>query len=223
MNSAAVKIFTQPSLASSLLTAFAQNYGVRPLAGTDDERWDPRTIGLELAQDAGGILPENLDKLLTAAEVLTSNSFERSVSDFIRICNTLSDSPTDGGFDPAETHEMAWAVLEVGIIRGAQAADYNPEITGYVAHMLEQDGFIQVPDSLASILPDRNLPNAGLASTEDPEMYAMTSDLQGGREEEVTAFVVTRYQKLLEEVSSLAGGENQNWAANLLQELQGAA
>jgi len=226
---AAVEIFTRQSTATALLSAFAQQYGVAAVAGTDDERWDPRTVGLELAQDFGRVPPENLDKLMTAAEVLTSDSFERSLSDFIRVCNTLSDSPTDGDFDPAEPYEMAWAILEVGLIRGRQVTEYHEEIRGYVRHMLLEAGLATVPEEFVTVLSEKSLDNSNLSPTIDPETYETTLELQDGQAAEIGTFVSDRFQTLVREVSSLltqpATGQSagpHDWAASLLQELQAA-
>ena len=217
----AVKVFNQPAMATPLLLAFTDIFGLEPLVGDDEQRWDPQTIEMEMADISGGCLPQNLDKLMCAAEIVGTNNFERSLPDFIRICNVLADSPTDGTFDPAEVREIAWAVIEGGLLAG-QRPVFEPEIASYIAKMLKDEGFTAVPSPLDVVLPD---PDVGWENTnqdtEDPELFAMTQDANDGREQELSQYLSERLSRMIQEIQRLPLTAPQaDWIQNISQELK---
>lgn len=224
-NTTKLTVFAKPSFATVLLAAFVDRYGLAIVAGDDNERWEAETIGLELEQDIGEVDPENLDKLMTAIELLTTDSFETSLPDFIRICNSLAGSPTDGGFDPAEPHEMAWALLEAGLIRGTQAFQYNPEIVGYAIEMLKDEGLLRVPDALTTLVPRDALLGEPSRISDDPAMYEGLEETQSGNLGEIESFVTARFQSLLNGLAAISPDhlkENGAWVVELLREMQAA-
>ena len=200
----ALTAFSTPHVASALLVAFVDSFGGSPLFGTDDERWTPQAVELEL-RDAGVVpQPANMDKLFAAAEIITTDNFERSLPDFIRLCNILADSPTDGSFDPAEAHEIAWALVEHAILSGAEEPiQLAPEIVGYVQQMLEQVGATTTPPIFRKVLPATVTWNTPDAITDDPEMFAAVQGAASGRVAEMDEYVCSRFTRLLSEIADL--------------------
>lgn len=201
----AITAFAEERLATTLLVSFIDTFGHQPILGTDDERWAPQTLSLEIAQMAGKLRPQNLDKLMAAVEVITTDSFTTSLPDFIRLCNLFADSPTDGTFDPAEPHEIAWALVETGVLLGGDAPpQFSPEIQGYVANALKDMGMTTTPAVFSSIVanPQTAWHNAE-ALTDDPEMFAAAQGVEEGRVAEVDNFVMERFQRLLTEIDAL--------------------
>lgn len=161
--------------ATVLMVAFTDFYGGYPLFGDPDDdepnkrSWSPHTIALEIAQDSGGLRPENLDKLMAAAEISTTNHFSDNVSDFIRLCNILSDSPTDGTFDPAEPREIVWGIFESLIINGGLEPLSN-EIKGYITAAINESGLSEVPLFLRYVVPEL-ADKFNTTITTDPGMF----------------------------------------------------
>lgn len=217
----AVQVFNKNSLATPLLLAFVDIYGLDTLCGDDDQRWDPQTVEMEMHAVSGGVLPQNLDKLMAIAEVLNSDHFETSLPDFIRICNVLADSPTDGTFDPAEVREIAWAIVETGLVLGRKP-QFSKEICGYIAHALKDEGFTEPPQPIDVILPD---PDIGWENTnqntDDPDLFVMTQDAADGRAQEVAQYLGTRLQTMIQQIHHLPLTAPQaDWTSNILQELK---
>jgi len=215
------KLFNEPSLATPLLLMFVDLYGLAPLVGNDDERWNPQTVEMEMAAISGGVLPQNLDKIMALAEVLGTDHFEQFCPDFIRICNVLADSPTDGSFDPAEVHEIAWAVIETGLLLGRRPK-FNPEITGYIEKALKDEGFNTVPSPLDVVLPDKDASwETTNQNTEDPDLFEMTQDASTGREAELQEYLKQRLGRMIQTLHQLPLSQREaNWIENINQELK---
>jgi len=200
-----MRVFLRPSLATTLFIAALDAFdtgdaNVSPLQAMID--LSPHTLFLEITQDAGGEpLPENYHKLMAALELISSNNFEQSESDFIRLCNILSDSPTlDGSFDPAEPHEIAWALTERAILTGRPLGELSQAVVGYVEFMLRDQGFASVPSLFQDIVPQGDiLPDF----TGDPEIFSAVNDLSSNMTGDITAFVTERVNRLRQEVAAL--------------------
>lgn len=218
----AIKVYNQPALATPLLLAFVDEHGIDVLTSHDDDiRWDPQTVEMEMAATSGGCLPQNLDKLMVAAEVLGTDHFEVSLPDFIRICNVLADSPTDGTFDPAEVHEIAWAIIETGLLL-SRLPEFPPEILGYIQKTLLNEGFTTPPSPIDRVLKD---PDAGWKATnqdtEDTDLFIMTQDAAQGREDDLQRYLRERLARMVQEIHALPLTAPQaDWVQNLGKELK---
>jgi hypothetical protein len=213
-------IFNQPYLASSLFIAFVDMFGLDSLCGVDDARWDPQTVEMEMDAVSGQSIPQNLDKIMAAAEVVSTNHFDNSLPDFIRICNVLSDSPTDGTFDPAEVREIAWAVIEVGLLTGVRP-QLSREICGYIQKAIQSEGFNSPPSPLDTIIKPDDGWQTTAQDTEDSELFAMTQDASDGREQEVQQYLSVRLSRLLHEIQTLPiSNLEADWVNNIGQTLK---
>lgn len=217
-------IFTDPqAVASVLLLVFVDEWGAAPLLGDDDARWAPETVLRMLQLHAGKVPEQNFNKLMAAVQVMTTNDFERSLPDFIRLCNLLADSPTDDGFDPAETHEIAWALVEAALLGDnlePDGANFNPEIQAYVVHMASDEGLSRIPPPLTLAVP-QDQQDLQMGFTDDPLMFGATMGIGEGRESEIAEFVTQRVQLLLQQIESLAlSNRVAEWKANIAKMLQ---
>jgi len=214
--------------ATVLMVAFTDFYGGYPLFGDPDDdepnkrSWSPHTIALEIAQDSGGLRPENLDKLMAAAEISTTNHFSDNVSDFIRLCNILSDSPTDGTFDPAEPREIVWGIFESLIINGGLEPLSN-EIKGYITAAINEYGLSEVPPFLRYVVPEL-ADKFNTTITTDPAMFDLAKGAAEGAQSDIDEFCHARLVQLVSELDNLPlkTKGTRSWLFALNEVLQGA-
>lgn len=213
--------FSQPRLATTLWTSFAELFDVEVLVGDDEQRWDPQTVQIELTQTAGKLLPANFDKLMAAAELVGTDHFEQSLPDFIRICNILNDSPTDGSFDPAEAHEIGWAILESGVLTGRRPT-LNLEIQGYIERVLHDAGLTLLPSPFDIVISAREFAWDGSArTTDDAELFELGQAAEDEHAAQIGLYIRTRFQRLLHELSELPLASRQpDWRQGLLSDLR---
>lgn len=225
-----LSVFQNPNqFASVLLVAFVDHFGLDALLGEVDaaevekQQWSPHTISLELAQEIGHVLPENVDKLMTAVELIKTDNFYVSVPNFIRICNTLSDSPSNGQFDPAETDEIIWGILESMIITG-ELAQFSPEIKGYILEAVNQDGLSSLPATIKLAVPEyQDAFNTGIADdTVDTDMFDMATGVAESTAEEISTATNKRLNALVRDLLGLRlnNAASSNWVESVIDELQ---
>lgn len=217
-----------PAFGPTLLIAAIDTYGGQPLVGPEDVRWDPRTLAMEITQDAGGLLGDYFDKLMANLEMLTTDHFTTSLPDFIRICNILGDEPGGDAPDWAELPEIGWALMEYTLLHGEDTEyQFHPEIAGYVRQKLIAEGVSQVPEIFAKITGKvgewLTEPDTDAATVSDePDMFA---DVYA-RQKEVTNQLISdlfqRVQTLFAQIAALPLSKpaSLGWRQNALRELQ---
>jgi hypothetical protein len=138
---------TDNSLTTLLVAILRKQYG--------DEffEWDPATVYLEI-RDTFGAEPSStaMDRISAAQVLMTTDAFFKRLDGFMNICNTLSSgTPAFTLFDPATTEEMAWAVVEVSLLRELMPFAYP--VKKYCTTVLENDGYSgDYPDIFDHIL-----------------------------------------------------------------------
>src|SRR5262245_58736209 len=110
------------SFTTTLLILFMDTYGPE---GLD---WAPETIYMEIEDDFGVKMPErNFDKLMAGIYLISSDSFYKSLPDFIEICNVLAGhGVTPGQFEPVALDDMAWGLTEALLISPPDDRDTDP-------------------------------------------------------------------------------------------------
>jgi hypothetical protein len=207
------------SYATSLLTILTDYYG------TEAWEWSPQTMYMEFQEDFQADLPQvNIDKIMAAINVITTDDFFTSLPRFIRLCNVLADDEFDPSiFDPADTAEMAWAITEVLLLRrdDMEEEPFSEEIRFYIGHMLSEEGVTNPPDVLkiaARDLPTED-PLAPFAS--DPAMYASFYATQQSKSDEITDMLRRQLGGLMKEMQRLPLNEGNT--EDLLERIQGPA
>jgi hypothetical protein len=194
------QVFENPeSYATTLLVAAADLYGTELLT------WAPQTVVIELKEDTGATLPtENLDKLMAAIAVITSDEFYKNLAKYIQLCNVLSGDEFDPEvFDPADSAEMAWGMTEAMLLSPPDDAEpFSDEIRFYMGHMLAEEGIISPPDVLGiAIMDNVNDPLNNLS--DDPEMYQAFYDNQQSKAQEITDMVKAQVGELIGQLEAL--------------------
>ena len=133
--------------ATTLLVWALDTYGPECLG------WHPTTLKLEIEGDYAVRLPKgNLDRLLAAIVVLTTDLFFKDAARFVQLANVLAfDDFEPDEFEPADAAECAWAVTEALLLVPPDADDPEPfsdEVRLYIGHALKEEGFVRPPDVL---------------------------------------------------------------------------
>lgn len=190
------------TFASILLTVFLDRFGVEAL------QWDPATITLEVEEEFDVDLPQiSLDKLLVAISILTSDTFYRSLPDFVMFCNVLSgDTYRPDMFDPADSSEVAWGITEGLLIappEDSQDGPFSDEIRAYIGAVLDQEGIINAPDVLKIALRVANVSDAADEFSDDPAMFNAVYEVEAGKSAEIDNIMRMKMQMLLGQLQAL--------------------
>jgi hypothetical protein len=194
----------QHSFATTLLTLFIDTYGTEAL------QWDPLTIQTEIERDFDVKLSRSLfDRLMAGIAVLSTDSFFKSLPDFINLCNVISGSPFDPTvFDPADAGECAWGMTEALMISPPDDDEQEPfaqEIVDYISEVLKNEGILTPPDILRVGLKGDY---AGLADkikydfSDDPEMFQAIFETEKAKADDINSVVKERLRLLVQQLES---------------------
>ena len=192
------------TLLAAMLDAFREGDGehaIDPILGPEEQRWAPETIAMEIQQEVGKTIPDNFNRAMAAIELLTTNNFFHSVSDFVRLCNLLAFSDAPDGFDPADCHEIGWAVTEAALLLNGMWEPFSEEIVGYVEAMLKQEGFTSLPASIQTAFGDQLQFNPNFAFTDDTSMIAIGQGIAEENTASVDALVSETMDRLQRQVA----------------------
>ncbi len=192
------QVWSNPdTFATVLLVLLADQYGPEAYGGDPEkgnDPWTAETILMHVEEDFGVTMPQgNLDKLMVAIDLLTSDNFYQSMPDFVNWCNVLSGDTYDPNtWDPADSSEIAWGITEAFIIEPPQEEDpFSDEICAYIGAVLDSEGMMRPPDVLR--LAKRDVMDlTGQVSAEfsdDPEMYSSIYGLEASKTDDVNNYV----------------------------------
>lgn len=178
---------------------------------------------MELEEDFQLDVPQvNIDKIMAAITILTTDDFFNSLPRFARLVNVLADDEFDPAiFDPADCLEMAWAITEVMLLRGQDDVDDEPfseEIRFYIGHMLTEEGIVNPPDVLQIAIKDTVVEDPLANFDTDPAMYQGFYESQAAKSQDITSSLQRQLNSLIQELRSLKL-ENGD-TAQLLQQLR---
>lgn len=131
--------------------------------------WELTTLWLDIKEDFNVELPtEIVDKLGCLQVLMVNDAFFKRVDAFYNICNTLNEgAPAFSIFDPVEPEEIAWAFVEIVLMRDMLSLSPSIKdfiefsfkdfaIPSYISYMLEKDEFDEgelkqlIADSIAT-------------------------------------------------------------------------
>ena len=188
------------TLLAALIDAFCED-GFSPITGPEEQRWAPETIAMEIQQEVGKTIPDNFNRAMAAVELLTTNQFFHSLSDFIRICNLLAFSDAPDGFDPADCHEIGWAVTEAALLLTGMWEPFNAEIIGYVNEMLRREGFTTLPASIQTAFGEQLQFSPNFAFSDDTAMFAIGQGIAEENTASVDSMVAETMERLQRQVA----------------------
>lgn len=185
-----------------LLTLFLDRFGTEAL------EWDPGTIAMEVEEEFDVDLPQSVfDKLMAAINILTTDTFYRSLPDFIIICNVLSgDTYRPDTFDPADSAEIAWGLTEGLLIAPPEANElepFNDEIRAYIGAVLDSEGIINAPDVLKIAIRRANVSDAANQFSDDPAMFGAIYEVEAGKTDEINYVIQQKALLLIEQLRAI--------------------
>lgn len=209
------------SFATTLLTVYLDCFGTEALT------WDPNTIQMEVEQEFGVDMPAaSFDRLLTAISLLTTDTFYTSCPDFVRACVVLSGhTPTPDLLILPDCADLAWGMTEGMLINPPEDANhFDPEIVGFIAHALDEEGIITPPDILRIGTRSRDLAeHVRYNFSDDPEMFSAIQNEEASKTDTINYLVRARMRGLIKQlqVLPLTTGNVQKLAEKLLAGLPG--
>lgn len=185
-----------------LLTLFLDRFGTEAL------EWDPGTIAMEVEDEFNVELPQSVfDKLMAAINIMTTDTFYRSLPDFIIICNVLSgDTYRPDTFDPADSVEIAWGLTEGLLIAPPEEDDLEPfsdEVRAYIGAVLDSEGIINAPDVLKIAIRRANVSDAANQFSDDPAMFTAIYEVEAGKTDEINYVIQQKALLLIEQLKAL--------------------
>ena len=189
------------TFATTMLVLLIDKYGTEALT------WSPETIKMELESDfAISELPrENFDRLMAAAQVVTSDDFYKRLPTFIFLCNVLSGISPDA-FDPADSKECAWGMTEALILSPPEDDDpYAMEIRHYLGAVLDQEGIREPPDLLRLAIRDTPSGEADYSdmSMGEPTMFQAEFEMQANKSQEIKEMLQTMLRELFDQLEAI--------------------
>ena len=203
--------------ATVLLTILIETYGSESFA------WSPQTIREELEADfAIQELPKGtLDKIMAGISLLTTDHFYREPSRFIQLANILAGDDFDPTtFDPADSAECAWAIVEAYLLDPWDANEdrFAPEIKAYVGKILDEEGFVKTPKVLTWALRDNLEDFITLEYSDDPEMFQAIYEANGTKSADIDRMVAENLRLMVSQLNMLKLQEGST--AGILEKIQ---
>lgn len=195
------QVWSDPnSFATTLLVVFLDRFGTEALT------WEPSTIAIEIEDEFRVNLSQHaLDRLLVGIQLLTTDSFTKSLPDFIQFCNILSGDTYDPrNWDPADAVEIAWGLTESLLLDPPDEDEpFTDEIRAYIGAVLDQEGIMQAPDILQIALRDTVKPTFQGDYSDDPTMFAAIYQFEAGKTQDINTVVRTNLEQLAVQLESL--------------------
>jgi hypothetical protein len=186
--------------ATTILLILIDNYG------TEVIQWTPETIRLEIKEDYNLVLPDaNLDKLMAAISILTTDDFFKRLPVFIQLCNILSGDDFDPtSFDPADPLEIAWGITEAMFLEPPDEDEpFIDEIRHYIGEVLNDHGITSPPDVLRIAIQGVKLDDPNNAYSDDPEMYAAMHESNKGKSDRIKEMLKRQIGELVDQIQAL--------------------
>lgn len=188
------------TLATALLVILLDTYGVEAL------EWSAETLRMELEEDFHLQIPsQNIDKLMVAISILTSNAFFQELPTFIRFCNILAGDDFDPSvFDPADPAEMAWGISEALILYPPEEEElFSEDIQYYIGAMLSKSGINTPPAILRIAKSDTQIMDPMNEFADDPDMYSGLFQTQQAKADDIDREVREKMVLLFSQVESI--------------------
>lgn len=219
------KILMDPdTFATTLLVWAIDCFGMECL------EWHPGTIKMELEQRYNCQIPKvNLDKLMAAVMILTTDLFFKDEARFIELANILSgDDFQPDEFDPADSVECAWAVTEALLLCPPDDDDPEPfsdNVRRYIGFVLKEEGYITPPDVLKIAIGGDFSEQVRYTFSDDPEMFSAVYQGNTDKTAEVEAIIKDSLRELVMQLQALplTSGNTAELVQRLSQNIQTAA
>lgn len=208
---AAKRLLADPdTFATVLLVAAVDAFGPDCLYDADDPDrgpWHASTFRSMLEAHFGVTVPKcNLDKLMAAVAVVTTDLFFKNADRFITLANVLAGDEFDPGeFEKADAVECAWAVTEALLLSPPDddPEPFSDEIRAYIGFVLRDEGFVTPPDVLRIAVGGDFSADVRYNFADDPAMFSAIYAVQRDRTAEVEAVIRDGLLELRQQLAAL--------------------
>lgn len=196
-------LFSEDAYATPLFLLVLDRYGPAAL------EWAPETIRMELEQDFQLRLPKaNLDKILAAITIVTTNYFYKDVTRFVELCNILAgDDFQPDEFEPADAEELLIAITEAILLwppdEDAEDTEFSAEIREYIKQVLGEQGILKPFDVLRLAFDNDQASRVDVEYADDPEMYAAIYGMQQEKTQEMRQIYLENIAALTQQLQTL--------------------
>lgn len=196
------------SYATTLLALYVDRYVLHEDPKEKDKawHWSPETIIAEVKDDYDvDISAHNIDKLMAALTIVTTDLFFKDERCFVTLVNVLCGN----GFRPAETEpadvaECAWGLTEGLILSPPQEPEpFSPAIRLYLGHELRREGFLKPPDILRLALGTDDANRVIASWHAEPGFAAELGRIQGMKNREIADVIQSGLEELLGQLQAL--------------------
>ncbi len=199
------------TFATTMLVIAVEAFGPECLYDRDDPDrgpWHPTTFRTMLEEKFGCQLPKaNLDKLMAAVTVVTTDLFFGSVMSFIPLANILAGDEFDPDtWEKADAVECAWAITEALLLDppdGDNPEPFSDEVRTYVGMVLRDEGYVTPPDVLKIAIDGDFSDKVRYNFSDDPEMFEGIYSVQRGKTEEVESILRENLLGLSQQLEAL--------------------
>lgn len=207
------KLLTDPdTFATVMLMIALDTFGMECLHDKDEpERgpWHAATFRSMLTQHFGVTIPQlNMDKLMAAVTLLTTDLFFTNVDRFIALANVFAGSEFSPRiFDKADTAECAWAITEALILDPPDHENPEPfceDIRRYIGAVLRDEGFVKPPDILRIAIEGDFSERVRFTFADDPAMFSAIYKNQQEKTEEIKGVIRDSLELLAEQLEALS-------------------
>ena len=195
VNRAKALLLDQDTFATTMLVLAVDLFGMECLGDKEDPDrgpWHPSTFRSMLEEHFGVQIPQaNLDKLMAAVTIVTTDLFFTKADRFIVLANILAgDEFEPGVWEKADSVECAWAITEALILDPPDEGNPEPfadDIRRYIGFVLRDEGYVTPPDVLKIAIDGDFSDRVRFNFSDDPEMFEGIYAVQQGKTQEVEA------------------------------------
>lgn len=199
------------TFATTMLVIAVETWGMDCLQDDEDRErgpWHASTFRSMLEQHYGVKLPKcNLDKLMAAITIVTTDLFFKNADRFIVLANILSGDEFDPNqFEIADSVECAWAVTEALLLDPPDHDNPEPfsdDVRRYIGFVLKDEGYVTPPDVLKIAIGEDLASKVRYDFTDDPEMFSGIHSVQQGKKQDVETVLRESLLELKNQLTAL--------------------
>ena len=193
------------SFSSTLLVATVDLFGFDPILSMTD-MWSPETFRLEFRDELQiEVPPTNIDRLMAAVSLVTTDDFFKRTPRFIQLCNILAGDDYDPRvFNPADSEEITWGVAEAFLLAGPEEEEpFSDEIQAYIVAVLQIEGILHPPDMLNFVMDEMRILSDTAIFDGDPDLFEVAYQEQTRQRNELNQMVKENMQELFGQLKAL--------------------
>jgi hypothetical protein len=173
---------------------------------TQADLWSPECYRMEFMDELQVEVPmENLDRIMAAVSVTTTQDFFTRLPRFIQLCNIFAGDDFDPRvFNPADSLEIAWGVAEAYLLAEPEEEEpFSEEIVAYMATILKMEGIMRPPMILRFLEDDLQVLNDTEIFSGDADLFQVAYQEQVAKRDDLNNMVTQNWHELFQQIKAL--------------------